>query len=98
MVCDLGSWGAAALLAEYDAHDDVIRINVRAVDAVRAAHGETAAERFIACAVAHERFHREHPEAGEAAAHAAAAAACGTDPRRFEAALRLRGERAGAGR
>ena len=89
-VCDLGAWGAAALLAEYDAHDDAVRVNVRAVERVRAALGEAAAASFIACAVAHERFHREHPGAGEAAAHAAAYAACGEDPRSFEAAVRLR--------
>jgi hypothetical protein len=96
-VCDLGDWGSAALLAEYDARDDAIRINVRAVEAVRAALGKAAAAQFVACAVAHERFHRDHPGATEAAAHGAAGAACGTDPRRFEAALRLLGKRVGAG-
>jgi hypothetical protein len=87
-VCDLGDWGAAALLAEYDAGEDAIRVSVRAVERVRAVLGDRAAERFIACAVAHERFHREYPGAGEREAHAFAQASCGVDPVVFEAVLR----------
>ncbi len=88
VVCDLGDWGAASLLSEYDARDDAIRVNVRAVERVRASLGDDAAGSFIACAVAHERFHRAHPGCGEAAAHAFALAETGADPRAFEAVLR----------
>jgi hypothetical protein len=87
-VCDLGDWGAVSLLAEYDPVGDAIRVNVRAVKRVRAALGDAAAEQFIACAVAHERFHRAHPGASECAAHEYARATSGADPRAFEAVLR----------
>jgi len=88
-ICDLGDWGAAWLLAEYDAADDAIRVNARAVERIAAVLGAAAVAPFVACAVAHERFHRAHPGASEAQAHAAARAACGEDPRRFERALRM---------
>jgi len=78
----------AGVVAEYDAEDDAIRVDARAVACVRAALGAEEAERFVAAAVAHERHHRAFPRDGEAAAHAAARRACGVDPRRFEAALR----------
>jgi hypothetical protein len=87
-VCDLGDWGAASLLAEYDPSDDAIRVNVRVVERVRAVLGDDAAQAFIACAVAHERFHREHPGASEDQAHASAREQSGSDPRAFEAVLR----------
>jgi hypothetical protein len=87
-VCDLGDWGAASLLAEYDPCDDAIRINARVVARVRAALGEGSAQRFIACAVAHEAFHRARPGAREAEAHAYARARSGVDPSVFEAVLR----------
>jgi hypothetical protein len=88
VVCDLGAWGAASLLSEYDPGDDAIRVNARAVERVRAMLGALAAEQFVACAVAHERFHREHPGCSEAEAHAFARATCGEDPKVFERALR----------
>ena len=69
-IADLGDWGAVTLAAEYDAEKDVIRVNARAVARVRSTLGEAAADRFVACAVAHERFHRAHPDATEAQAHA----------------------------
>ncbi len=87
-VCDLGDWGAAWLLAEYDPSGDAIRVNARVVERVRAALGDAAAESFIACAVAHERFHRDHPGASERDAHAYAHEHTGADPRAFEAVLR----------
>jgi hypothetical protein len=87
-VCDLGDWGAASLLAEYDRACDAIRINARAVARVRATLGDAMAARFVECAVAHERFHRDNPEAGEREAHAHAHARCGIDPRAFESVLR----------
>lgn len=87
-VCDLGDWGPASLLAEYDAGDDAIRVSARALERIRAVLGDRAAERFIACAVAHERFHREHPGGSEREAHAHAQASCGVDPGVFEAVLR----------
>jgi hypothetical protein len=86
-LADLGEWGAATLVAEYDPEDDAIRVNARAVARVRAALGDAEAERFVACAVAHERAHRADPRASEAEAHAFARAACGVDPRRYEALL-----------
>jgi hypothetical protein len=91
LVCDLGVWGGAALLAEFDSCDDAIRVNARAVACVRRALGDVAAKRFVACAVAHERFHREHPGCAEADAHAFARATTGDDPASFEAVLRTLG-------
>ena len=79
---------AAGLLAEYDAEHDAIRVSAGAAERVRAALGEREARRFVTCAVEHERYHRAHPEATEADAHAAAERACGVDPRRYEAVLR----------
>ncbi|MDQ2858780.1 MAG: hypothetical protein M3R53_09055 [Candidatus Eremiobacteraeota bacterium] len=87
-IVDLGAWGGAALLAEFDAERDAVAVNLRAVARVRAVLGEAEARRFVACAVAHERYHRAHPGSSEAAAHAHAHAVCGVDPRRYEAALR----------
>lgn len=87
-IADLGRWGAAALLAEYDAQDDAIRVNARGVARVRAVFGEVGARYFVAYAIAHERFHRARPEASEADAHAYARAVCGVNGRRFEQAIR----------
>jgi hypothetical protein len=87
-IADLGDWGAVTLAAEYDAEKDVIRVNARAVARVRSTLGEAAADRFVACAVAHERFHRAHPDATEAQAHAFALTESGVDPGAFEAVLR----------
>ena len=87
-IADLGDWGAVTLAAEYDAEEDAIRVSARALGRVRAALGEAAAERFVACAVAHERFHRSHPRASELQAHAFAFAETGIDPRAFEGVLR----------
>jgi len=84
---DLGDWGPVRLLAEYDAAG-VIRIDRAAVARVRAALGDDAAERFVACAIAHERRHAERPDASEAAARAAGAAAAGVAPDAFDAVLR----------
>ena len=87
-IVDLGAWGAASLVAEYDPEDDAIRVNARAVDVVRAALGDAEAECFIRVAIAHETYHRAHPGASEAAAHAHARATCGGDSGRYESALR----------
>ena len=86
-IADLGTWGGVKLLAEYDAEDDTIRVDARAVERVRAILGDAEAERFIACAVAHERYHRAYPQATEEDAHRFAAATCDLEPRRFEALL-----------
>jgi hypothetical protein len=87
-VCNLGSSDPPVLVAEYDAERDAIRVNARAVDRVRRKLGEAAATQFVACAVAHERFHRAHPRATEADAHAYARSAAGADPHAFEEVLR----------
>jgi len=87
-IVDLGTWGGAALLAEFDPERDCVAVNLRAVARVRAIFGETEARRFVACAVAHESFHRGHPGATEADAHAHAHAVCGADPLRYEAILK----------
>ncbi len=87
-LASLGSWGGARLLAEYDPEDDAIRVDVNAVECVRSALGEAEAERFVRCALAHERYHREHPGATEAQAHAFARAVSGADPSDYEAVLR----------
>jgi hypothetical protein len=88
IVCDLGSWAAAALIAEYDPVGDAIRVNVRAVELVRTALGDAGADRFVACAVAHESYHREHPGCSEAQAHAFASAACGEEMAAFQRVVR----------
>ncbi|GAC1571592.1 MAG: hypothetical protein NVS3B7_01890 [Candidatus Elarobacter sp.] len=61
-LADLGDWGTAALVAEYDADGPVIRINERALP-----HGSSCEVRdAIDRAVAHELYH--HREAiGEVA-------------------------------
>ena len=87
-IVDLGRWSGAALLAEYDAACDTIRINARALARVRTAGGAHAAERFIAAALAHERFHRAHPGADEAAVHAHVRELTGDDPVRYEKLVR----------
>jgi hypothetical protein len=84
---DLGSWGAATLVSEYDPEGDAIRIDARAVARVRRALGDAAAESFVALAIAHERFHRAHPHASERDAAAHAERATSVDARLFEIAL-----------
>jgi hypothetical protein len=86
-VADLGSWGGVTLVSEYDPEGDAIRINARAIACVRAALGRREARRFVACAIAHERFHRTHPRASEAQARAYAAALTGADAERYAAVL-----------
>jgi hypothetical protein len=85
---DLGRWGGARLIAEYDPEADAIRIDRRAFERVRSSLGEDAARRFVAYALEHERFHRANPRASEAQAHAAAERAGGSARAVFEAALR----------
>ena len=87
-IADLGDWGASALLSEYDAEDDVIRIDARAIAAIRAAGGDAEVDRFVACAIAHESFHRSHPDASEERAHSHASETTGADPRAFERIVR----------
>jgi len=90
-IADLGAWTGMMLVAEYDPEADAIRVNARAVARIRAALGAQEAARFVICAVAHERFHRSHPAAGEAEAHAYAEATSGVDPRLlYESVLRGR--------
>jgi hypothetical protein len=86
-IVDLGSWANATLVSEYDPEGDAIRVNARGVARVRRALGDAAGESFVALAIAHERFHREHPQASERDAAAHAERATGVDARRFEIAL-----------
>jgi len=79
VLADLGEWAGATLIAEYDPEDDAIRIDRRAVARIRARLGEAECARFIACAIAHERYHREHPAASEAETLASTDRASGTD-------------------
>ena len=86
-IADLGDWGAATLVSEYDPQGDSIRINSRAIAVVRGALGDAAARNFTTVAIAHERHHRAFPHASEAQAHAAAREATGIDPALYEALL-----------
>lgn len=85
---DFGAWSGAALLAEYDASCDTVRINTRVLSRIRAGAGDARAESFIACALAHERFHRAFPRASEADAHEHVRAVTGVDPKSFELSVR----------
>lgn len=63
-VTDLGAWGSATLISEYDPAGPTIRINGRAIDRYRTACGalsSCAVRAFIDLAVAHELYH--HREA-----------------------------------
>ncbi len=87
-IADLGTWGAAALLAEYDPQGDVIRVNARVVERVRTAGDAAQAAQFLTCAIAHERYHRAHPAASEEEAQHHAVTVSGLDQERFQALLR----------
>jgi hypothetical protein len=84
----LGTWGTARLIAEFDPESGAIRVDAASYQRVRERLGEPAAERFVAYAVAHERFHVAHPACGEAAAHEFARAETGDERALFEDALR----------
>lgn len=88
-IADLGTWGGASLLAEYDPCDDTIRVDARAVETIRMLRGEAEAQRFITVAIAHERFHRSYPRGTEAQAHAYARACCGAEPASYERLVKL---------
>jgi len=94
VLADLGEWAGATLIAEYDPEDDAIRIDRRAVARIRARLGDAECERFIACAIAHERYHRAHPGASEAETLAWADRAAEADSAWYAAVL---GEAAGLG-
>jgi hypothetical protein len=83
--CDLGAW---PLLAEYDPASRTIAISERAYAVLRAARGETFAERFAAFAIRHELHHVGAGAGDERSAHAAAEAHTGAEARDFERALR----------
>jgi hypothetical protein len=80
--------GESPLIAEFDAEEKTIRVNARMVERVRSRFGEGAALALIACAIAHERYHAEHPGCSEEAAHTFARAQTHDDPRMFEQMLR----------
>jgi hypothetical protein len=54
-LADLGSWGAATLVSEYDPDGPVIRINTRAIPAGSSCEVREHIDR----AVAHELYHHE---------------------------------------
>ncbi len=61
---DLGDWGAATLISEYDPCGPAIRVNERAIERFRSACGALNScdvRTFIDLAVAHELYH--HREA-----------------------------------
>ncbi|GAC1546913.1 MAG: hypothetical protein NVS2B17_30630 [Candidatus Velthaea sp.] len=63
-LADLGDWGEATLVSEYDPDGPAIRINERAIDRYRAACDSLSScdvRAFIDLAVAHELYH--HREA-----------------------------------
>jgi hypothetical protein len=74
------SFGDAPVIAEYDAEQRIIRVNARLVERVRGRFGDAAARALIACAIAHERYHAEHPGCSEEAAHAFARSQTQCDP------------------
>jgi hypothetical protein len=87
-LANLGRWGSSRLLAEYDPEGETIRVSAEAHHLVRERLGEVAARNFLAYAIAHERFHRLHPAAGEVEAHAFARAQTGLERTVFENVLR----------
>ena len=87
-LANLGTWGGARLLAEFDPESSAIRIDAAAYEQVRARLGRAAAETFAAHAFAHECFHARHPAGSEAQAHAFAREQSGVDRSYFEDALR----------
>ena len=63
-IADLGDWGAATLVSEYDPSGPRIAINERAIERYRSACGELSScdvRAFIDVAIAHELYH--HREA-----------------------------------
>lgn len=56
-VADLGDWGAAALISEYDAASGVIRVNRRALEREEALRGARARAELFRRAIAHELYH-----------------------------------------
>lgn len=78
------SFGAATLIAEYDAERKTIRLNARILASMRARFGEAAAQELLLCALAHEYRHALYSNASEEEAHAYARLVTGCDPRRLE--------------
>jgi hypothetical protein len=85
-VADLGDWGAAALISEYDAARRVIRVNRRVLGREEALRGPRARAELFRRAIAHELYHhavatgaivpRRNRADDERAADAFAAALC----------------------
>ena len=87
-LADLGTWGGARLLAEFDPETSTFRIDASACARVRERLGQHAADGFVAYAFAHERFHVAHPGCSEDEAHAFARETTGVERASFESALR----------
>lgn len=85
---DLGDWGSAGLLAEYEPRARSIAIDTATCARLRERRGAEFAERFVTCAIVHEVFHYRFGRASEAAAHAFVRELTGEDPHSFEDALR----------
>lgn len=83
----LGEWGRRPILAEYEQGRDLISVNTRIVEQLRAERGLAFAARFIAYAVCHELEHRRGDHCDESRAHAIAYQQTGDDRRIFEEAI-----------
>jgi hypothetical protein len=66
-VADLGDWGAAALVAEYDRAARAIRVNRRVLEREEALRGTSARAGLFLHAIAHELYHHAVAEGAIAA-------------------------------
>ena len=84
----LGAWRVHGIVAEYDAQDDVIRIDRDALASVERCGGRETARAFLRYALAHELAHRADPRRSEVEVHALAQGATGLCARQFSEMLR----------
>jgi hypothetical protein len=66
-VADLGDWGAAALVSEYDRAARAIRVNRRVLEREEALRGTSARAGLFLHAIAHELYHHAVAEGAVAA-------------------------------
>ena len=92
-VAALGTWAQASIVAEYDRASRTIRVNAAALERMRAAGGDAAANALMGAAVAHELYHHAVAEGRRSAldaemrAEAHARDTYGIDQRAFETML-----------